>query len=126
MARILTDDQIGKMSHNLDFEYQWSRRHFAIDHITWAWDSMLGAHVLHNRLASAVLSISLFAFWPPAYGTPIASLCNRPTCASRRCKIVYLILSTAMARTSCCIITASTALPRFGWLNGRCSNWGPR
>jgi uracil-DNA glycosylase family 4 len=46
---IMLDDKIGKISHNLNFESQWSRFHFDIDHIQWAWDSMLCAHVLDNR-----------------------------------------------------------------------------
>jgi uracil-DNA glycosylase family 4 len=46
---ILLDDEIGKISHNLSFEYEWCRAHFNIDEIKWEWDSMLAAHVVDNR-----------------------------------------------------------------------------
>ena len=46
---ILMDDEIGKISHNLSFEDEWSREHFGIDEIKWDWDSMLAAHVIDNR-----------------------------------------------------------------------------
>ena len=61
------------MSHNLDFESQWSRRHFAIDQITWAWDNVLDAHVLDNRPGICGLKHQSFLhFGLPAYDTLIA------------------------------------------------------
>lgn len=57
---ILSDDSIGKISHNLTFEYEWSRVHFNIDEIKWAWDSMLAAHVWDNRPGICGLKLQCF------------------------------------------------------------------
>ena len=69
---ILADDAIGKISHNLAFESEWSRRHFDLDHITWAWDSMLAAHVVDNRPGICGLKHQAFVnFGVPSYDTLI-------------------------------------------------------
>jgi DNA polymerase len=70
---ILADEQIYKLSHNLDFEYQWSRQHFDLEEIVWGWDSMLGAHVLDNRPGICGLKHQAFLqFGIPAYDTKVA------------------------------------------------------
>lgn len=46
----LADPSVGKISHNLKFEDEWSHEHFDLpDQINWAWDSMQAAHILDNR-----------------------------------------------------------------------------
>jgi hypothetical protein len=57
---ILVNQDIGKISHNLSFEYEWSRFHFDIDEINWAWDSMLAAHVIDNRTGICGLKFQSF------------------------------------------------------------------
>lgn len=57
---ILVNEDIGKISHNLSFEYEWSRFHFDIDEINWAWDSMLAAHVIDNRTGICGLKFQSF------------------------------------------------------------------
>jgi uracil-DNA glycosylase family 4 len=47
--RVMEDPDIKKISHNLKFEYEWTRHHFKVDRIAWAWDSMMAAHILDNR-----------------------------------------------------------------------------
>jgi uracil-DNA glycosylase len=69
---ILVDDAIGKISHNLSFEYEWSRHHFELDHIAWAWDSMLAAHVVDNRPGICGLKHQVFVnFGISSYDTDI-------------------------------------------------------
>ncbi|HUC13556.1 MAG TPA: uracil-DNA glycosylase family protein, partial [Acidimicrobiales bacterium] len=46
---VLEDPEIGKISHNLKFEDSWSRAHFGVREIEWAWDGLLAAHVLDQR-----------------------------------------------------------------------------
>jgi len=71
---ILVDPEIGKISHNLAFEYEWSRHHFELDEMNWAWDSMLAAHVLDNRAGICGLKHQAFLnFGIPAYDDQISS-----------------------------------------------------
>ena len=69
---ILMDPAIAKISHNLSFEYEWSRFHFGVDRIVWAWDSMLAAHVVDNRPGICGLKHQAFVnFGVPSYDTNI-------------------------------------------------------
>lgn len=59
-AALLSDPDVGKISHNLKFEAEWSYVHFGVDEINWAWDSMQAAHVLDNRPGICGLKHQLF------------------------------------------------------------------
>ena len=48
--RILLDEKIEKVAHNLKFEDIWSRKFFGIDEVKgWKWCTMNGAHIEDNR-----------------------------------------------------------------------------
>lgn len=59
-AKLLADPKVGKISHNLKFEDSWSRAHFGVERINWAWDSMLAAHVVDNRVGICGLDRQAF------------------------------------------------------------------
>jgi uracil-DNA glycosylase len=66
--RIMLRDDIGKISHNLKFEYEWTRAHFGVERINWAWDSMIAAHVVDNRQGICSLKHQAFLnFGVPSY-----------------------------------------------------------
>ncbi len=47
--RLLRNPGIGKIAHNLKYEYQWTERLLGYRPRGWEWDTMLGAHVAQNR-----------------------------------------------------------------------------
>jgi uracil-DNA glycosylase family 4 len=51
---------VGKISHHMKFEDGWTREHFGVEDINWAWDSMLGAHVVDNRAGICGLKLQAF------------------------------------------------------------------
>jgi len=51
---------IPKIASNLKFEDRWTRKEFGHHVRGWAWDTMLAAHVLHNR--PAITSVKFQAF----------------------------------------------------------------
>jgi hypothetical protein len=57
---ILSDSRIGKISHNLRFEQEYSKEHFGVTSINWKWDSMLCAHILDNRPGICGLKVQAF------------------------------------------------------------------
>lgn len=57
---LLSDDRVGKVSHNLKFEDQWSREHVGVERIRWEWDGMLAAHVYDNRPGLCGLKLQAF------------------------------------------------------------------
>jgi hypothetical protein len=89
LREIMLDDEIGKISHNLSFEYEWTRFHFDVDRIKWAWDSMLAAHVIDNRPGICRLKHQVFLnFGVPAYdqliGPYLSSINPRDPAAPNR------------------------------------------
>lgn len=48
-ARLLRMSSIGKIASNIKFEDRWTRAKLGRPVRTWAWDTMLAAHVLDNR-----------------------------------------------------------------------------
>lgn len=60
LASVLSDPEVGKISHNLKFEAGWSAIHLGVENIRWTLDTMLGAHVLDNR--QGVCSLKLQGF----------------------------------------------------------------
>ena len=59
-AGLLSDPEVGKISHNLMFEAEFSKIHFEVDNINWKFDSMQAAHVLDNRPGICGLKHQLF------------------------------------------------------------------
>lgn len=59
-AKLLSDPNVGKISHNMKFEDAWSREHFDVEKIEWAWDSMIAAHVVDNRVGICGLKFQAF------------------------------------------------------------------
>jgi len=49
LLRLLTDEKIPKMAHNIKFEDNWSSVRFGIEVKGWDWDTMLASHILDNR-----------------------------------------------------------------------------
>ena len=47
--RLLKNQNIGKMAHNMKFEHAWSLVRLGVQVQNWAWDSMQAAHILDNR-----------------------------------------------------------------------------
>ena len=47
--RLLKNQNIGKMAHNMKFEHAWSFVRLGLQVQNWAWDSMQAAHILDNR-----------------------------------------------------------------------------
>lgn len=46
---LMSDVRVGKISHNMKFEAEWTREHYGVEEVNWAWDSMVAAHVVDNR-----------------------------------------------------------------------------
>lgn len=59
-AKLMSDPRVGKISHNLKFEDSWTREHFEVDEINWAWDSMIAAHVVDSRVGICGLKLQAF------------------------------------------------------------------
>ena len=59
-AKLMSDPNVGKISHNFKFENEWTLEHFEVDDINWAWDSMLAAHVVDNRVGICGLKLQCF------------------------------------------------------------------
>ncbi len=71
-AALLADPEVGKISHNLKFEAEWSYTHCGVDDIVWVWDSMLAAHVVDNRPGLCGLKLQVFLnFGVPPYDAVI-------------------------------------------------------
>ena len=49
LIRLLKNESVGKMAHNMKFENTWSKIRLGVDVRNWTWDSMLAAHLLDNR-----------------------------------------------------------------------------
>lgn len=49
LCRIMQDEQIKKIAHNMVFEHSWMENKAQCQVRGWYWDSMLAAHVLDNR-----------------------------------------------------------------------------
>lgn len=61
-AKLMSDPNVGKISHNVKFEDGWTRGHFEVDEINWAWDSMVAAHVVDNRVGICGLKLQSFIY----------------------------------------------------------------
>jgi DNA polymerase len=62
-SKLMADPNVGKISHNMKFENSWTREHFgvgALGEIAWAWDSMIAAHVVDNRVGICDLGRQAF------------------------------------------------------------------
>ena len=57
---LLSDPKVGKIAHNIKFEESWSYHKFGAEDIVWAWDSMLAAHVIDNRVGLCGLKLQVF------------------------------------------------------------------
>jgi len=49
LGKILIDENIKKMAHNLKFEDEWLKIVLGIQVLGWNWDSLIAAHLLDNR-----------------------------------------------------------------------------
>ena len=58
--KLMARAKVGKISHNMKFENGWTRQHFGIEEINWAWDSMIAAHVRDNRIGICGLKLQAF------------------------------------------------------------------
>lgn len=59
-AKLMSDQNVGKISHNMKFEDSWTLEHFEVGEINWAWDSMIAAHVVDNRVGICGLKLQAF------------------------------------------------------------------
>jgi uracil-DNA glycosylase family 4 len=58
--KLLTNNRIGKMAHNMKFELAWSYEILKTEVDYWRWDSMLAAHILDNRENSTSLKFQAY------------------------------------------------------------------
>lgn len=49
LKKLLSNEKIKKIAHNLKFEEQWTRTKLGCEVRGWIWDTMLASHVLDNR-----------------------------------------------------------------------------
>jgi hypothetical protein len=59
-AKLMVRHEVGKIAHHMKFENEWTREHFEVEGINWAWDPMLGAHVVDNRVGICGLKLQAF------------------------------------------------------------------
>jgi uracil-DNA glycosylase family 4 len=59
-AKLMSDPNVGKISHHMKFENEWTIEHFGVEEINWAWDPMLAAHVVDNRVGICALKLQAF------------------------------------------------------------------
>jgi DNA polymerase len=57
---LMARSKVKKISHNMKFENEWTCRHFQVEEIAWAWDSMIAAHVVDNRVGICGLKLQAF------------------------------------------------------------------
>ena len=70
---LLKNPAIGKMAHNVKFEYAWSFNRLYTEVQNWEWDSMLMAHMLDNRPGVTGLKFQTFVrFGISNYSSDIA------------------------------------------------------
>lgn len=62
-AQLMSDNRVGKIAHYMKFENAWTIRHFGVAEINWAWDSLLGAHVVDNRVGICGLDRQAFLYF---------------------------------------------------------------
>ena len=49
LRKVLTNENIGVMAHNMKFEDSWTRNILGVDIANWVWDTMIAAHIIDNR-----------------------------------------------------------------------------
>lgn len=59
-VHMIADPQVGKMAHNMKFEETWSAVRLRQPVQNWAWDSMIAAHVLDNRVGVTGLKFQTY------------------------------------------------------------------
>jgi DNA polymerase len=59
-SKLMVRHRVGKISHHMKFENEWTIEHFEVEEINWAWDSMLAAHVVDNRVGICGLKHQAF------------------------------------------------------------------
>ena len=57
---LLSNPTIGKMSHNMKYEEQWSKVRLRQPVKNWVWDSMQAAHILDNRPGITSLKFQVY------------------------------------------------------------------
>lgn len=57
---LMARSKVGKISHNMKFENDWTLEHFEVEKINWVWDSMIAAHVVDNRVGICGLKLQGF------------------------------------------------------------------
>jgi DNA polymerase len=62
-AALMARREVGKVSHNMRFEDSWTREYFVVEDVNWAWDSMLAAHVVDNRVGICGLKLQAFLYF---------------------------------------------------------------
>lgn len=88
-ASLMSDSRVGKISHNMRFENEWTLRHFEVEEISWAWDSMVAAHVEDNRVGICSLDRQAFLRlgvrdWSGAISPYLKSIDERDPAAPNR------------------------------------------
>ena len=72
LMRILEDNNIGKMAHNMKFEDNWTYEKMGIEIKNWQWDSMIAAHMLDNRSGTTGLKFQTYVnFGIPDYASKV-------------------------------------------------------
>lgn len=88
-AKLMSDLSVGKISHSMKFEDSWTREHFGVGEINWAWDSLLGAHTIDNRVGICGLDRQAFVSfgiqdWSGTIGPYLRSIDERDPRAPNR------------------------------------------
>ena len=60
LLRLLANEKVGKVAHNMKFEETWSRVRLRQPVKNWIWDTMLAAHLLDNRTGITSLKFQTF------------------------------------------------------------------
>lgn len=61
--RILQNDRIPKIAHNMKYEDNWSAVKLGVEGIRWHWDTMQAAHVEDNRTGYTSLKFLVYVFF---------------------------------------------------------------
>jgi len=71
LKKVLENEHIGKVAHNLKFERSWLKNILDIDVVSACWDTCLGAHILDNQRHVGLKYLTFANFGILGYGSDV-------------------------------------------------------